>query len=383
MLLTVTKNNLENALQTVSPSLSSSSVMPIWGHFVFRVTPSGEGNPKVEVLGTSSRMFSSCPVVAQVDKLTEKVVFTVEAKRLKEWLSSLEEVEISIKYDKGVITVKAPMGVQKFQSLDPAKFPWWDGVLAQAVKTVTIKPERLQEVLAFARQFVSDDESKRPELCVIEARKGFVYATDQIVAVMVQFPDLAASAIRIHGKDTQGLLSFLAQTKEDVEIFEHERFMALRRSDGAVFGETRFMHGFPADMNIGHMDEDPYWWDLSKSEVEAAIPFLSSGAEWDDKQMRFRKGEGDLVTLSMLSTSKEEVTVSLTAQIGGAGGNISLPDKGFVVSYPHLKKILAKSSGDTVRLGLHPRNQSGFVRFFESRNDVLYQSVLVWLRESE
>ena len=238
MLFTVAKVDLEGALQTVGGCLSSSGA-DLTTHYLFRIPPKGDPD-RMEVLTYSGRVSALCPFVASVTP-GEKSAFTVEGWRLREWMKGVPDAAV-IKFE---LDGKEPWlscgGLpQNFSSLDPQNFPYWDKVIESAKITATLPASHLREALAAAKGFASDDESKTPEVCVCQVLKGTLIGTDKIGAIRVTLAGLGDCALRVHVKDTSGVLGFLGmmEAQDEVEILEHDRAFFLRRSDGAFYGRV-------------------------------------------------------------------------------------------------------------------------------------------------
>lgn len=391
----VAKRDLDAALNVVGGSLSTSG-SDIDSHFLFRVTDPAEGEDEhgIEVLTYSGRVFSSCPVVATVTvKDGDKRAFTVEGKRLKQWLNHVNDAALDFILDGTEVVAKAPRGRQTFQSLNPESFPFWDKVLKKAKVTANLPATSMAAALSYSKQFASDRESTHPELCVCEVcpavcdddgnvtrEGGILYSTDKKAVTLIRVKGLENSALRIHAKDAQGILSFLNTFDgTNVEVLEHPRSLIFRRGDGAVFGEARFQANFPS-LNI-NMDEDSdHLWVLSKDEIEQAIGFLVSGAAWEDNRLRIKPGKEGEVILSMASVTGKVTELPLEAvEMTAKDDADDVPDEGFLIDHFCLDKVLNWWKGDVVKLGINVRGNRGFVRFVSDVQDDKYLTILAWL----
>jgi len=377
----VAKRDLEAALQVVSPSISSSGA-DITTHYVFCRTGE-EGAYGVEVRACSGRVFSSCPIIADVEDPGEKGSFTVEGKRLKQWLAHVPEAPLSFALDEDSVAARAPKGKQTFQSLDPdARFNWSKTLKASKL-TATLPAERLAAALGYSRLFASSKESDQPELCVCEVKDGILYSTDRKAVTLIRVLGLDDSTLRVHGKDATGFLSFLGTFNEtDVEVLEHDRMLIFRRKDGAVYGESRFVAAFPG-LKVGMDDIDQHEWVLSKEEITEAIGFLTSGAAWEDNRLHFAPSKKDgEVNLSMMSATGERTVFSVTSTgMSSADKAPELPPEGFNIDHFCLAKVLgAWKDDDEVRFGLNVRGDKGFVRFVVEQAGDSFLTILAWLR---
>lgn len=389
MKIQVAKQDLENSLEVVSACLAGTG-SDLSAHFLFRRNP--KDREKAQVLTYTTRISALCPVTAQVEE-SDFDAFTVEGWRLKKWLGTLPDAALTFEFDGAVVEATCPgKGVQKFQSLDPSKFPYWDKLLTEAEgEILLISAERLHRAIDYSRNFASDNESRTPELCVCEVKEGVLASTNKRTATLVKVQGLKKSAMRVHVKDAPAILSFLSSIKGDVEVMEHDKCLFLRRADGAVFEESRFDANFPAFNEPP--DVDPHWWILDTEELRSAIPFLVSGANREDDRLRFtRPGDPNdkerPVIVSMYtatgSTAEQKVTCVKSDSEPDAE---PLPDEGFVLAYPNLLKILQFVKSDTIRFGVSRRKKNGYLRFKDTqfadadgKNGDEYLTVAAWLR---
>ena len=78
------------------------------------------------------RVFSRSPLTAEVDG-EDGDAFTVEAWRLDKWVSSVKNGALTLSSDdKGEVIAKGTRSRNKLRSLDPSRFPFWDGLLSTA-----------------------------------------------------------------------------------------------------------------------------------------------------------------------------------------------------------------------------------------------------------
>jgi len=379
----VAKQDLEAALQVVTPSLSGTGT-GVTTHYAFRRTGTKEGGYGVEVITCSERLFSSCPLKAKVDDPGKKGSFTVEGKRLQKWLSNVANAALDFTFDEedSEVVAKAPRGKQTFQSLQPDSRFTWAAELKDAESKATIPAERLAKALSYSARFTSAKESEEPELCTSEAKEGILYSTDRKAVSLIRVAGLEESNLRIHGKDAGGFLTFLGSfDNTDVEVLEHDRMLIFQRGDGAVFGATRFQAPFPG-INIDMDSDDHHVWTLDKGEISEAIGFLTSGASWEDNRLRLSPGEADgEVVFSMVSATGKTTTLTLNCtEHSSADGAPEVPDDGFVIDHFLLAKVLGVWKADQIPLGITITGNRGFVRFVTEQDDDKYLTILAWLR---
>lgn len=378
----VAKRDLDDALQVVSPSISSSG-NDITTHYVFRRTgPNDKGEYGMEVLTCSGRMFSSCPLIVKVEDPGEKDAFTIEGKRLKQWLSFVADAALTFTFADAEVVARAPKGKQTFQSLDPDSRFVWDKTLKASKLTATLPADRLAAALAYSRLFASTKESEQPELCTCEVKDGILYSTDKKAVTLIRVAGLGESAMRIHGKDAKGILDFLGTCDgSEVDVLEHDRMLIFRRKDGAVFGETRFQAAFPG-LKINMDDEDQHEWVLVKADLEEAIGFLTSGASWEDNRLHFKpsKEAGEVILWMMSATGKKTELMLKTSVSESVENAPEIPPEGFSVDHFCLAKVLGAWKDKDIRLGVNIRGNRGFVRFVVDQHGDKYLTIIAWLQ---
>lgn len=386
MKLTIGKTELEEALKVVTPAIHTAGP-GLSAFFVVRITPDGDGFD-AEILGSSGRVFAGSPL--ECEKIEPGAgdampfTFTLEGKRLKMWLDAIgDAAQIKVHFDGAVVHLSAGKGKRaKFPTKDPTGFPFWDQVLGQTRLTAKLKASRLSSILAYAKEFVSDHESKFPQLCVAEFRNGCLFATDKQAASAIFPVGMGDSQMRLHNKDFPGILAFLKLlAAEDVEILESDRAVIFRRDDGALFGESRFSTPLP-DLTIIRDTPDVHWVDLSKSEVLSGVALLRPSVRAGDTRVFFdvKEGEG-VVEMSMQAEAGGTVETEITCFDISIDSKIPLPT--FSLAYPSLQKVLAFSEEDKIRLGVNPQQTkagAGWVALRADRDGDHYFTLLAWLQ---
>lgn len=377
MKIRISKRDLDQGLQVCSSSVATSGD-DITTHYLFRVR---EG--KVEVLAYNGRLFACIPLVGTEIEGTES--FTIDGSRLRQWLGATsDDATLTITLEekpKLHVSVTTGRSTGNFQTLNPSVFPYFDGLLAQAKLTATLPAVRLRDALEHAKAFVSNQETTSPELCVIEALDGVLRATDKKAIAFVKVDALDASTLRVHVKDTAGIIGFLGMAGTgDIEILEDDKAQFLRRpSDGAIYGETRFAAKFPSivlDRDVA----DHYTWTLSKNALVKAIQQVTATGDSKDERLiiQWPKNQGPISlqvrdTAGKTSTSEVDLQASTTATDAPA-----LPTEGFPVHYKALLKTLGTQPEDTVNIGLVRMPKGGYLRFKENCGGNDFLSVVAW-----
>ena len=402
MKIKVAKQDLEAGFQVVNPSLAGTG-SDLSSHYVFRVRDEGDGNNQfVEVLTYNQWAYASCPLRgASIEDAKDGDAFTVEGWRLKQWLPAAGEgVVVEIDVDGSDVTMTVPKGAQKFQSLDPSNFPWWDKTLEESEEVAVIDAGRMGAALDFAKRFASDQDTKTKKTCVCEMQGGVFYATNRIVAAAVEIRGMEKSNMRIHVKNAPQVLSFLKTIQGDVGVLEHDRGVIFKRGDGAMFGAQRFVEAF---QTFGRPGADQRVWILPVTDLKDAIPFLTAGAAKEDSKIRLKRATEDgPITLTMATVGGDFVSVDVPVVESETVGDKlpTIPDNGFPVSHLFLQKIveLFAKDGDNIRVGVNIRERqgekTGYLRFADSRFAVEdeegapmadtedgYLAVLAWTRE--
>ena len=377
MKFTVAVSDLETALKLVTPALASSGG-DLSGHFLFRVSPS---NPsRIEVLTYSGRVSAGSSFVADL-KDADRASFSIEGKRLLTFIGALavsDKAAVLLfddskeaKHAETMVTLMSPSPTGEYQpvenssqyfgSLDPSHFPYVDKYLAAALVTAKVPGARLAEALDVAKLFTSDDESKTPELCVVEIADGVMSSTNSTAAAHITSPFLKGSKLRAHFKDIGAISSYLSLAgEEDVEILESEKNFFFRRLDGSYFGETKFSKGLPAFGKPGPTDQ--YQFFFSKKELNRVIRGLEAGAAQEDTRIQFSVKDANTLFLSMENVGGKTVRweLRLTSTIVDPEAK-PLPDK-INTTTTNIKRLLNSVEGDGVVLGASRFKNTGYFR---------------------
>lgn len=376
-MIKVAKSDFEAALRVVSNTVSSNTP-DISSHYLFRVV-----SGVLTLLSYSGRVFSSCPVIATSDE--KDVSFSVEAWRIGNMLSATPNNSVLTFNPQGSeVKVVTDRGKIEFPSLDPSTFPFWDSVLETAVETANISADRLVAAFEHTRQFVSSDEQKTPQTCVVEFRGGCLYSSDSATVACIKVAGMEKSALRVHGKDLGPLIHFLSGAKgSSVSVLETPGALFIRRADGAVFGETKYAHSFP-DFTVDWTLNDDYTWDIFREELLENVRFLQSGAQKGENKLSLELSDTpNVIRMGMAGVSGKTLTVDLQTQ--GMKANCDppkpLPEDGFKVSHPHLSVALQGHSENLVHLGVARSAKGGWVRILDTRNGDNFLTVIAWFKK--
>ena len=138
--MSVSINDLKNALVCVRPCVANSAG-DITSHYVFR--PHEEDG--MAVYGWSGKTFAFAPISGTTYDGVE--AFTIEAKRLDQWVSTLSDsAVVEFAFTDGTVVAQAPRGKNIFQSLDPASFPWWDTLWESSKETGKVRADTLSNL---------------------------------------------------------------------------------------------------------------------------------------------------------------------------------------------------------------------------------------------
>ena len=379
MNIEVAKSDLEAALKVVSTTVGSGADLS--SHFLFRFH-----DGQTEVLSFDMRVFSRSPFTSNCVEGGDGDAFTVEAWRLDNWISSVGDGVLTLASDeKGEVVAKGPRSRIKLRSLDPSRFPFWDGLLSNATSMGEISPAVLHRAISLSKTFVSTDDTNRPELCQIESNEGMVQATNRRAVSSVKVRDLPGLSLRIPGKDLTTVLKFLSDKttlESDVEVQEGSRegtagaAVIFSRPDGSYVGVSRPtvpMPKLPIDV-----DERTMSLSLNVDEFMGAVDVLLSSAPKGHETVTFASKDGALVVSMPSDAGGEDEYPLITSTESGLG------DITFSIDYAYVRSLADQFDLDTVELGVHERGRGGYVSFLyedegsteDSGNQ--YHTVIVW-----
>lgn len=375
MKIEIAKSDLESALAIVGNTVSGSG-SDLSAHFLFRVH---EG--VAQVLAFHHRTFSLAPLTKARVEGENGDAFTVEAWRLAKWVSGIGDVAVLLSSDNsGEVKVSGGRSTIRLRSLDPSKFPYWDKTLAGATSTGSVPAHRLGAAVGYARRFVSQEDTTRPEISQIEAMDGCLWSSDRRTVSLVKVDGLENMGLRVAGKDIPAVLKFLTTkpTADDtVEVLEADSAVYFRRTDGAHVGVARPNAAFPKLKGV-ESDASEVWVEFAGSDLRAAVNVLSASASKDNEAI-------------LLSVKDKQLVFSMPSEAGGtdeypvdlsASENLeAFPVDGASVGFSHLLGFCDHFALDNLRLEVHFKGKGGFFAFRKgtSEEDVnSYYTVVVW-----
>lgn len=375
MKIEIAKSDLESALAVVGNTVSGSG-SDLSAHFLFRVQ---EG--VAQVLAFHHRTFSLAPLTKARVEGEDGDAFTVEAWRLTKWVSGIGDVAVLLSTDgNGEVKVSGGRSTIRLRSLDPSKFPYWDKTLAGATSTGSVPANRLGAAVGYARRFVSQEDTTRPEISQIEAMGGCLWSSDRRAVSLVKVDGLEDMGLRVAGKDIPAVLKFLTTkpTADDtVEVLEADSAVYFRRTDGAHVGVARPNAAFPTLKGV-ESDPSEVWVEFAGSDLRAAVNVLSASASKDNEAILLSvKGKQLVFSMTSEAGGTDEYPVDLTA----SEGLDTFPVDGASVGFGHLLGFCDHFSLDNLRLEVHFKGKGGFFAFRKgtSGDDAnSYYTVVVW-----
>jgi hypothetical protein len=402
MKITVSAQDLKEAISIAQNTLGSQA--DITSHFIFTTVETG-----VCVMACNPpRQFSKIPVLGATVQDTGS--FSVEGKRLSSVLSVAKGVlEISYDDDSKEVSFETEKGEGVVSSLDPNSFPPWVGKLDLATKVKDISASVLYDALNANRVYVSQDDSRRPELAMLLIEGGKAYACDGFMLGMARHDDLQGLDIKIHYKDISPLQKFLkAYDGNTVEVLSGGQATFFKAEDGAVFGIMDLPYTFPpiTAQYAGAFDWTPRRvWRLSKENLVNGLTFLSSFSDATDYKVSFKDPEDEALLppqISMRPTSgkgdlsfnletpefefDEDTDLSSITNLGdlmyatrlredGGGDDIS----SFDFNYISVKKAI-EILDDIIVVGCNREGKKGYMLFKSDQSSgVQTVSIIGWM----
>ena len=299
--ITVSHNDLKDALNIAQSTLSNTS--DITSHFLFICNPSTN---TVHICSSElPRTFSMIPLTGATlnfdAEQEEDVRFTVQGKRLISCNSHVKGVlTVSYNDDEKEVTFSDTQGVNYFSSLNPSDFPDWEDKLNEAIdyvgeNKILIDSDKLYETILSLKPYVSQDETRRPELCVLAFKDGVGYTCDGFGLGMARDDSFTALGdMMIHHLDFNSLTKYLkAHSGNDVEILksEHCQSTFFKMPDGAVYGYMNSPYIYPQQITEKYSDSFDYYpnrtWGFNKNNLVSALSFIMAGANEGDTTVIF------------------------------------------------------------------------------------------------
>lgn len=369
----IAKQDLEAALRVASITVGSGTDLS--GHYLFRLR-----NGQPEVLSYDMRMFSRAPLKANVDG-AEGDAFTVEAWRLDKWVSSVGDGVLTLtSSEKGEVVIKGPRSRNKLRSLDPSKYPYWDGMVSNAATVGEIVPGVLHRALSLSRSFVSGDEN-RPELCQVESHNGDLQATNRRAVSSIRIRDLSSMRLRLPGKEIGNVLKFLSEkTTQEQKVVVQDATRAegggsatlFLRPDGSYVGVSRptaAMPQIPLEIK-----DTTIKLNIDVDEFMGAVRVLLASAPKGHEMVGFSSQGGALV-VSMPSDAGGEDTFPLVNST-----ETNLQDIKFSLGYSYVKMLSDLFGQVKLEFGVHLHAKSGYVSYAhdDPESGAHYYTVFLW-----
>jgi DNA polymerase III sliding clamp (beta) subunit (PCNA family) len=290
-----------------------------------------------------------------------------------------------------------------YPGLDPTTFPDWASEVNASTLTKKVPAKLLSTCLNAIKPYVSDEDTKRPELCQAVIKDGKMMATDAYSLAILRSAEFDGLDFKIQLKDFPNVLKFLkAHETQDVEIFSTGKAHILKAQDGTTLGFMRSQHNFqnlpPHFLNS--FDWTPRRvWAFNKGELLQAIDLLSSGADKNDLFVTFNHDENALTnpTLTMDSLTERDSLVEEVAQITVVEADASeyplkmvidnqkaektTPDiPTFKFNYKYLKEVVA-GLDEQVVFGCSKEGNKGFMLFKDKFSDfnIDMVSIVAWV----
>ena len=388
MQIDVAKRDLEAALKIATFAMASGQTTDLQSHYLFHVE-GGEATVRTH----SRRTFCGTPLKC---KATGDGSFSIEGWRIRQWLTAVRDVALTFKFEDGVVEAISPRGKMLFSSMDPSKYPSYDGNLAEAEVVSETLCARAGQVFSYIQPFVLDRETSHPQMSLTEVNQGCLYATNLDSMTVIRMSDtsdegdtsltLGSSEMRIHVKDVGPIVGFLKLNPDlKVEVLEHKGVcLVLRREDGSVFGAARPQAGFPRfppDVSVDTQDE--VYFELSVEELTSGITWLKAGAKRDADHIRIKWVDNSSLVLAMEAVSGGEV--KLPIDVIEHDGMSLMPKAGFKIPHAFVTLVSKNFTDDKIKFGIvikvddeGEQTGKGYVRFRHEEGGDVYQTLVAW-----
>jgi hypothetical protein len=404
MKVTISTSDLKEALGICQSTLGSSS--DITSHFVFI----REGSGASVISCSPPRTFSKVPLAGATIQDTSS--FSLDGKRILQAINAVNGVlEISHSEEEdeqGDVELKSPNGSLTLGSLDPSSFPPWMDKLGEATLLKEVSSSVLYDTLNTLKGYISQDDSRRPELSMLVVEDGKAFACDGFALSIAKHSEYEGLNLKLHYKDIAPLMKFLkAYDGNTIEILSGGQATFFRAEDGATFGAMDVPHTFPPIMS--QYAEAFSWvprrvWRVSKESLLTGINFLSAGADKADFRVSYNHAEGEFSPpyLEMKpSNGKGSLTYNLTelpVNLAEGEGVDSVVDPGdrmylsrmettvdsddissFKFNYLNMKRA-TETMGDAIVFGCNQENNKGYMVFKAlSSSGVENVSIIGWM----
>lgn len=403
MKITVSAQDLKETIGIAQNTLGSNQ--DITSHFIF----CSEGNGVSVMACSPPRQFSKIPVIGATFQGGEGS-FSIEGKRLTSIVGVAKGViEVSYDQESKEVSIKTENGEGTNSSLDPESFPPWEDKLNQATLVKEVSSSVLYDTLNTNRVYVSQDDSRRPELAMLLIENGKAYACDGFMLGIARHDELQGLDLKIHFKDISPLQKFLkAYDGNAIEVRVGGQATFFKAEDGASFGIMDLPYTFPP---ITQQYADAFdWtprrvWRLSKDNVIDGLTFLSAFADKTDYRVSFKDPEDEALLPPQISMSPssgkgdlsynfevplyelaEDTDLSTITDLGekmyatrlreaGEGEDIAT----FDFNYLSIKKAI-ETQDNIIVMGCNREGKKGYMLFkSDSSSGVQAVSIIGWM----
>lgn len=372
--VTFLKKDIENALRVAAIGVEGGDESKQGAHIVFR---SMDG--VLSLLSSGSRVFASVNP-ATVFLSPGDWSFTVPASRLQKLVSVLsdENAEIVCEHSGGVTTATTSRGKGRWGSLDATLFPYWDKTLQACNLTATVKSKELLTALDYSKKFVSDQDTKNPNLCAVECRDGLLNSIDGVALSLVEVSALAKATLRINGKDISSVNAFLGQfADEDVEVLEHDKCQIFRHGN-ALVGITRWMYPFP-QFKPKRDDKDKCSFSIKAKDLREAITISDAFATKDDGVLHLSFDDHVNVSVKSASGASDLDTIPVTPIQMVDMEDFNKEFDEFKITREHVDRLLSVyGPEDEFKVGLFWEKGRGMIRVRRDVDGINYFTVVQW-----
>lgn len=378
--ITTTKTNLANAIRIVENATKGGDDATISSHFLFRVV-----DGVVSVLAsTGDKLCAVAPVVDATVTGDVTKVFTLSAWRFGQFLNISPDGNCTIDFDGTQSKVALDGRTMRFPSLDPSTFPFWDETFKTATETATVTASKLFLALTFLRPFVSNMDTRTPQMAATECRGGVLWASDSQSLANVAVPGLTNCTMRVHFADIPVLNSFLGLDQTAmISVRESPSTLFFVRPDGGVLGVTRWTYAFPT-LKLDR-DNPRASFTVNVENLRYGIRFLSVAMAKGDDYIRFEFRNNKLVlSVAAVAGDREEFVVD-TKSVENIDKLVAENRSTFEINTNHITSILGSVTVDVATFGVNWTDKNGYILYKrtvgEKEDASDYIAIMVWRKK--
>lgn len=366
------KETISPRLAMVLPVVGKNANEPITTHILVRAN-----DTVCELLATDKKLATLVGFKLQ-NAVNEDVKFTVDGKKVSDFLKECENGEVTFTYDgkeKSLLVLSEPRQTKlPLSCLDPKDFPDFETEFKKTKPLTEFKKEALLAGLAFAEKFVASSNANDPTYTVAQFKDGaFSAGTGRSIGQYGDKTYKTDAEFKLRGTDISALRSFVKQcTSDDIEVVESDNYNFFKSGTnyiGCVKTDIK-----PPKINIPKTDDEPHGMNIAKMDLLKMIARLRIAAAKDNQRIDLSIAKGAKEIKGVIK-NEQGAEASELMEITTTTGD---GDVSFALDYTYLGKCLEVMENPVIAFHYEPKKK--YVKLVDATDNARAVSFLAVLR---